>query len=150
MSDFATLSDAFGSSEFWQIIALSLSVSLSATAAATLLGLPFGTVLAIWLKGDALTLVFAVIALLVAVNMGFTGVDFRLRETLPGGVLRQAIGTFIGTTAAIVPLSIVAIPFFARMVEIALKEIDPGLTEAAESLGATRAQIVWKVFIPGS
>ena len=48
MSDFATLSDAFASHELWQIIALSLSVSLSATAAATILGLPFGTVLAIW------------------------------------------------------------------------------------------------------
>ena len=44
---------------------------------------------------------------------------------------RLIVGTFIGTTAAIVPLSIVAIPFFARMVAIALKEIDPGLTEAA-------------------
>ena len=48
MSDFATLADAFASRELWQIIALSLSVSLSATAAATILGLPFGTVLAIW------------------------------------------------------------------------------------------------------
>lgn len=61
---------------------------------------------------------------------------------------RLVVGTFIGSTAAIVPLSLVAIPFFARMVEIALKEVDPGLTEAANSLGATRWQIVRKVLVP--
>jgi uncharacterized membrane protein YfcA len=73
---------------------------LKALAPSIGVGVLIGTVLAIWLKGDALTLVFAVIALLVAVNMGFTGVDFRLRETLPHGALRQAIGTFIGTVSA--------------------------------------------------
>jgi len=61
---------------------------------------------------------------------------------------RLIVGTFIGSTAAIVPLSLVAIPFFARMVEIALKEVDSGLTEAAKSLGATRWQIVRKVLVP--
>jgi tungstate transport system permease protein len=48
VSDFATLSDAFASRELWQIIALSLSVSLSATALAALFGLPLGSALAIW------------------------------------------------------------------------------------------------------
>lgn len=61
---------------------------------------------------------------------------------------RLVVGTFIGSTAAIVPLSVVAIPFFARMVEIAIKEVDNGLIEAAESLGATRWQIVSKVLVP--
>lgn len=61
---------------------------------------------------------------------------------------RLVVGTFIGSTAAIVPLSLVAIPFFARMVEIALKEVDGGLTEAATSLGASRWQIVSKVLVP--
>ena len=61
---------------------------------------------------------------------------------------RLIVGTFIGSTAAIVPLSLVAIPFFARMVEIALKEVDGGLTEAAKSLGASRWQIVRKVLVP--
>ncbi|SEM70514.1 ABC transporter permease [Cryobacterium sp. TMT1-3] len=63
---------------------------------------------------------------------------------------RLVIGTFIGSTAAIVPLAVVAIPFFARMVEIAIKEVDSGLVEAAESLGATRWQIVAKVLVPES
>ena len=48
MSDFATLSDAFGSREFWQVVGLSLSVSLSASLAAAVLGLPLGAALAIW------------------------------------------------------------------------------------------------------
>jgi len=61
---------------------------------------------------------------------------------------RLVVGTFIGPTAAIVPLAVVAIPFFARMVEIAIKEVDTGLIEAAESLGATRWQIVAKVLVP--
>ena len=61
---------------------------------------------------------------------------------------RLVVGTFIGPTAAIVPLALVAIPFFARMVEISIKEVDPGLTEAADSLGASRWLIVRKVLIP--
>jgi D-methionine transport system permease protein len=61
---------------------------------------------------------------------------------------RLLVGTSIGTTAAIVPLAAVAIPFFARMVEIAIKEVDNGLIEAAESLGATRWQIISKVLVP--
>lgn len=63
---------------------------------------------------------------------------------------RWLVGSFIGTTAAIVPLAVVAIPFFARMVEIAIKEVDAGKVEAAESLGATRWQVVTKVLIPES
>ena len=52
---------------------------------------------------------------------------------------RLIVGSFIGSTAAIVPLSLVAIPFFARMVEIAVKEVDPGLSEAAHSPAACSA-----------
>ncbi len=63
-------------------------------------GVLVGTLLAIWLRGPALSAVFAVIALLVALNLGLTGVDFRLRETFPGGVLRQVLGGFIGTVSA--------------------------------------------------
>ncbi len=63
-------------------------------------GVLLGTVLAIWLKGEALTLVFATIAILVAFNMGFTGVAWKLRESFPTGVLRQGLGGFIGTVSA--------------------------------------------------
>ncbi|TQL52974.1 methionine ABC transporter permease [Subtercola boreus] len=60
---------------------------------------------------------------------------------------RLIIGTFIGPTAAAVPLTIAAIPFFARLVEIALREVDTGLVEAARSMGARRGTIIWKVLL---
>lgn len=57
------------------------------------------------------------------------------------------VGKSIGTPAAIVPLTIGAAPFAARVIESALKEVDPGLIEAAKSFGATTAQILFKVMI---
>lgn len=61
---------------------------------------------------------------------------------------RIIVGTAIGSTAAIVPLSISAAPFVARMVEGALNEIDKGLIEAASSMGASNRTIIFKVMIP--
>jgi len=58
------------------------------------------------------------------------------------------VGKRIGTTAAIVPLTIAAIPFVARLVETAIKEISPGIIEAALSMGADVKQIVFRVLIP--
>lgn len=65
-----------------------------------ILGVVLGTVLAIWLHGEALSAVFATIALLVALNMGFTGVDFKLRDITPRGPGLWGIGGFIGTVSA--------------------------------------------------
>lgn len=61
---------------------------------------------------------------------------------------RLLTGTSIGTTAAIVPLTIAAAPFVARLVETALREVDRGLVEAAQSMGATTWQIIYKVLLP--
>jgi len=61
---------------------------------------------------------------------------------------RLLIGTSIGTTATIVPLSIAAAPFVARVIETALKEVDPGVVQAARAMGSTNWQIVRKVLIP--
>lgn len=61
---------------------------------------------------------------------------------------RLIVGTSIGTTAAMVPLAISAIPFFARLVESALSEVPVGLIEASVAMGATVLQIVSKVLIP--
>jgi len=57
------------------------------------------------------------------------------------------IGKSIGTTAAIVPLTIAAAPFVARIIESALKEVDPGVIEAAKSFGASNTQIIFKVML---
>lgn len=60
---------------------------------------------------------------------------------------RLLTGTSIGTKAAIVPLTIATIPFFARLVEAAIREVDKGLIEAARAMGATPLQIVFKVLL---
>ncbi|MCH3907915.1 MAG: ABC transporter permease [Sphaerochaeta sp.] len=61
---------------------------------------------------------------------------------------RLILGTSIGTAATIVPLSIAAAPFVARVIESALKEVDPGVIQAARAMGSTNSQIVFKVMIP--
>ena len=61
---------------------------------------------------------------------------------------RVLIGTSIGTSAAILPLSIAAAPFVARIIETALKEVDTGVVQAARSMGSTNMQIISKVLLP--
>ncbi|MFG5775878.1 methionine ABC transporter permease [Comamonas sp. J-3] len=61
---------------------------------------------------------------------------------------RLITGSSIGTAAAIVPLTLAAAPFIARLVETSLREVDNGLIEAAQAMGATSWQIVWKVLLP--
>lgn len=61
---------------------------------------------------------------------------------------RFITGSSIGTWAAVVPLTIASAPFIARLVETALREVDGGLVEAAQSMGASTGQIVWKVLLP--
>ena len=61
---------------------------------------------------------------------------------------RVLVGTSIGTKATIVPLSIAAAPFVARIIESALKEVDRGVVQAARAMGSTTMQIIFKVLIP--
>jgi D-methionine transport system permease protein len=120
------------------IIGLPLGVVLVGTERGGLFATPFGS----RALGKAINRVLEFL-----VNLG-RSVPFIILMVALIPFTRLVVGTFIGTTASIVPLTVVAIPFFARMVEIAIKEVDPGLIEAAESLGATRWQIVSKVLIP--
>ena len=120
------------------VIGLPLGVILVGTEAGGVLERPFGSRAA----GVVINRVLDFI-----VNLG-RSVPFIILMVALIPVTRLIVGTFIGSTAAIVPLSTVAIPFFARMVEISIKEVDNGLVEAAESLGATRWHIVSKVLVP--
>ena len=61
---------------------------------------------------------------------------------------RLVVGTYIGTVASIVPLTLAAIPFVARLVETSLKEIEWGLIEAALSMGSSAWQVIQKVLLP--
>ena len=61
---------------------------------------------------------------------------------------RRILGTAIGTAAAIIPLSVAAAPFVARITETALNDVDPGMIQAARAMGSTNWQIIYKVLIP--
>lgn len=86
------------------------------------------------------------------------GIVVNIGRSIPFIILMVAIipftrliaGTSIGTTAAIVPLTVGAIPYVARLVESALHEVDHGVIEAAQSMGATPWQIIYKVLLPES
>ena len=120
-----------------------------------IVGLPLGILLVGTERGRFLERPFGSRAAGRIIN-GVLGFIVNLGRSVPFIVLmialipltRLIIGTFIGTAAAIVPLTIVAIPFFARVVEIAVKEVDSGLLEAADSLGATRWQAIRRVILP--
>ncbi|EPD85791.1 hypothetical protein HMPREF1529_00803 [Microbacterium sp. oral taxon 186 str. F0373] len=123
---------------FTVLIGLPLGVVLVGTEPGRFLQRPFGSRTAGLVINRVLDLI---------VNFG-RSVPFIILMVALIPVTRALVGTFIGPTAAIVPLSAVAIPFFARMVEIAIKEVDPGLLEVASSLGASRWQLVTKVLLP--
>ncbi len=61
---------------------------------------------------------------------------------------RWIVGTSYGVWAAVVPLTLAATPFFARIAEVGLREVDQGLIEAAQAMGCNRKQIVWHVLLP--
>ena len=75
----------------------------------------------------------------------FRSFPFIILLVLVIPVTRAIVGTSLGSTAAIVPLTISAIPFVARVIESALRSVDPGLIEAAKSFGASDMQIITKV-----
>ncbi|GGK82389.1 methionine ABC transporter permease [Ornithinimicrobium pekingense] len=81
------------------------------------------------------------------VNMG-RSVPFIVLLVLVAPVTRLVTGTTIGSTATIVPLTIAAVPFLARLVEASLREVHPGKVEAARAMGASTRQIVRTVLLP--
>lgn len=112
-----------------------------------LLGLPLGVLLVITDAGQILAAPRLNKVLGAIVNVG-RSLPFIILLVAVIPLTRLLAGTSIGSTAAIVPLTIAAIPFFARVVETALREVDRGLIEAAHSMGCTNWQIIAKVLIP--
>lgn len=113
----------------------------------TLLGLPLGVFLATSRRGElfAAPAVNAVLGVLVNATRS-TPFIILVVAIIP--FTRLLAGTSIGTTAAIVPLTVAATPFIARLIEGAIREVDGGLVEAARAMGATPLQIVRKVLVP--
>ena len=121
-------------------------VALS-TLFALLIGFPLGVLLNITNRfGITPRPVFnAVLSRIIDVLRSFPFVVLMI-VLLP--FTRLVLGTAIGTAATIIPLSIAAAPFVARITETALNEVDPGMIQAARSMGSTNWQIIYKVLIP--
>ncbi|HPU62108.1 MAG: methionine ABC transporter permease [Bacillota bacterium] len=136
---------------FVQIIAGSLGETLYmvgvSCALAVVFGLPIGVILVTTerkgiLENPGVNQVFGVV-----VNIG-RSIPFVILMVAIMPFTRLLTGTSIGTTAAIVPLTVAAIPFVARMVETSLREVDQGVIEAAQAMGASPWEIISKVLIP--
>ena len=116
---------------------------------ATIIGVPLGVLLHTTSKGQILESP-AVNRVVGAIVNAVRSIPFIILLVAIIPFTRLLVGTAIGTTAAMVPLVIAAIPFIGRQVETSLKEVPFGLVEAAQSMGATPAQIIWKVLLPES
>jgi D-methionine transport system permease protein len=139
------------SPEILNLILQSAGQTLYMVAAAALIGTAFGLPLGVFLATSGKGELFEA----VAVNR-VLGLIVNATRSTPFIILVVAIipftrlvaGTSIGTTAAIVPLTVAATPFIARIIETAIREVDQGLVEASRAMGATALQIVTKVLLP--
>ena len=127
-----------------------LEMVLFSTVFSVIIGLPLGIILQITDTEEhgglrPIPVVNSILSRLVNILRSF---PFIILIILLMPLSRIILGTAIGTEATIVPLSIAAAPFVARIVESALKEIDPGVIQAARAMGSTDFQIIRKVMIP--
>lgn len=125
-----------------------LYVTILATALALIIGLPLGVILVAGEKNGVRPLpAWLMSALNVVINF-LRSIPFLILMIMALPLSRMIIGTTVGTKATIVPLFVAAFPYVARLVEGSIREIDPNIIEAAQSMGATPAQIITKVMIP--
>ncbi|MFE7063254.1 methionine ABC transporter permease [Sutcliffiella sp. NPDC057660] len=113
------------------------------------LGIILGLLLFLTAKGNIWQNRF-INGLVAAVVNIFRSIPFVILIVLLIPFTRTILGTIIGADAALPALIIGAAPFYARMVEIALREIDKGVIEASRSMGAKTSEIIWKVLLPES
>ena len=145
-------------SEAWQVITTTFAGSLWETVYATLLttlfaiiiGLPLGMILVAGEKGGIRPLPGLLMKILNVVINLLRSVPFIILMVMVIPLTRAIIGTSVGTVASIVPLTIAAFPFVARLVESSLREVNPNIIETAQSMGATPLQILLKVMLPES
>ena len=127
-------------------IAESLYMTLTATLFGYVLGLPWGVVLAVT-DADGIKPNRPVYRVLDFVTNIMRSIPFLILLILIIPLTRLIVGKSYGSTATIVPLVVSAAPFIARMVESSLKEVDKGVIEAAQSMGADNFQIIVHVLL---
>ncbi|AVK47074.1 methionine ABC transporter permease [Clostridium sp. MF28] len=126
--------------ETLQMVSVSLLIG-------SLLGIPLGILLVITNKGGIIKNKAVYSALNNVINI-VRSVPFIILLAAIVPFTRLIVGTSIGTKAAIVPLIIYIIPYIARLIENSLLEVNDGIIEAAESMGATPVQIIWHFLLP--
>lgn len=134
-------------SEIWRATSDTLTMVGMSTLFTVLIGLPLGIWMFLSSPGQLLqnrTIYFAVS---LVVNM-LRSVPFIILMIMVMPLTKLIVGTSIGVKGAIPPLVIAAAPFFARLVETTLREVDRGVIEAAQSMGASRLQIIFRVLLP--
>lgn len=124
-----------------------LYMTFWASLVAYLIGLPLGVLLIVTRKDGIMPAPTFNAILGVIINF-LRSIPFIIMIALLFPVTRLVMGTSIGTTAVIFPLVISAFPYIARMVEGSLEEVDHGIIEAAQSMGSTNWQIIYKVLLP--
>ncbi len=132
---------------FWDALGQTFYMVAVSGLIGTLIGLPLGVFLATSQRGE----LFAAPALNAAIGLvvnAARSTPFIILVVAIVPLTRLIAGTSIGTSAAIVPLTIAAAPFIARIIEGAIRGVDRGLIEAARSMGASPLQIVQKVLLP--
>lgn len=137
-------------SEFPLAIWETLYVTVVATLFAIILGMPLGVLLVAGEKNGVLPLPGWLMTFIGALINVLRSVPFLILMILVFPLTRLIVGTSVGTSASIVPLVIAAFPFIARLVESSLREVNPNIIEAAQSMGASPLQIIVKVMIPES
>ncbi len=124
------------------MVGLSLAIALA-------VGVPLGVLLVVTAPGHILPRQTLNAILGSIVNTG-RSIPFVILLFLLMPITKILVGVSIGTRGAIFPLAVAAVPFVARVVENSLQEVDPGVIEAAESMGASPVQIITKVLLPES
>ena len=123
-------------------------VTVLSTAFSLVIGLPLGVLLVAGDKDGVLPLPGWLMHVLNIIINILRSVPFLILMICVFPLTRALVGTTVGTKATIVPLVVAAFPFVARLVETSLRELDEGVVEAAQSMGATPFQIITKVMIP--
>ena len=124
-----------------------LQMTVISTIMAMIIGIPLGVVLVVTSKVHILENA-ALNKILGAIVNATRSIPFIILMVAIIPFTRMVVGTSIGTTAACVPLTLAAIPFLARLVETSIKDIQFGVIEAAQSMGASPFQIIRKVLLP--
>ena len=125
-------------------------MTVLSTALAIVIGLPLGVLLVVGDKNGILPLPKPIMSVLNVIINLLRSVPFLILMIMVFPLSRAIVGTTVGTKAVIVPLVIAAFPFVARLVEGSLREVNPNIIEAAQSMGATPFQIICKVMLPES